>query len=198
VRLTSVLWSVLVGVGLTIAVLALVVVQHRRSDAASASLPPRAIPVAKSSGERPSVDRASKVSLGAFRLRGGKQIEVFSAETTDGRSCVLDESDDGATGGTCLDGDPFVGRRLVFSVSSEGRPDALTELRLSGAAAPTVHSLTVVRGDGSTVDVGLSPEHAFVFESTPEELRSGVVPASIRLYGARGRLLDTVTIPRIG
>lgn len=195
-RLTNVVRaSVVLGVGAALVVAALLALRHARVDATPAAAARDATPVSKGSGEKPAVDRATKVSLGAFRLHGGKRIEVFSAKTTDGRSCVLDESLDGSSGGTCLDGEPFEGRLVAFLVSSEGGPDAFTELRLSGAVAPTVHAVAVLRSDGSRANVGLTPKHAFVFESTLDELGADVLPTAIELYGANGRLLETVTVP---
>ena len=141
------------------------------------------------------IDRTTKVAVGSFKLRGGGRRDVFTARTADGKSCLVDEDAAGGSGATCSDGDLFAGRRAAFSVASEGRPGAFTELLVTGVVAPAVRSASLVLTDGSAIELGLTRERGFLRESTSDELRARIYPAAIRLFGASGGLLETVTFP---
>jgi hypothetical protein len=111
---------------------------------------------------------------------------------------VTDDDLTGGSGATCVDGDLFATRKVAFSVASEGGPDDVTELYVSGVVAPPVRAASVVLTDGSAVPLALTEERGFLRESTASELQAHVYPAALRLYGANGKLLQTISFPAQG
>jgi hypothetical protein len=139
----------------------------------------------------------SRRELGRFVLRGGRTLRLEAAETLAGKSCLL-EVDVSGTATSCLDGGLFALHRAAFGVSSEGGPDRFTALRLAGVAAPEIASITLVRTDGSSVELGLSRRQAFVYEAAEAELAAGVLPAALVLEARSGRVVEEIAIPAVG
>jgi len=144
------------------------------------------------------LDAETKKSLGAFRLSKGRKIELVTARTEDGQSCLIDEDESGTIGGTCLEDGLFGARKVAFSVSTQGGPERFAELYVAGVAAPSVRGIALVKTDGGVVPLGLNAESAFVFESLQADLEARVYPTALRLYGQNGRLVETVTFPPAG
>jgi hypothetical protein len=144
------------------------------------------------------LDADTRKSLGTFRLSTGRNIELVAARASDGQSCVIDEDERGAIGGTCLADGLFGARRAAFYVSSQGGPQRFDELYVAGVVAPSVHGMVLVKTDGNTVRLDLNPSRAFVFESPGADLEAGIYPTELRLYGPSGKLIETVAFPPAG
>ena len=54
--------------------------------------------------------------------------------------------------------------------------------------------MVAVDSDGIQHDVELSPDHAFVFALTPDELRLGVYVGLIRVFGVRGEEVASIPV----
>jgi hypothetical protein len=144
------------------------------------------------------LDPETRKSLGAFRLRKGRKIELATTRAENGLSCLIDEDETGASGGTCLENGLFGSHKVAFSVSSQGGPERFDELYVAGVAEPSVHAIALVKTDGGVVQLGLNAQRAFVFESTLSDLEARVYPTTLRLYGQNGKLVEAVTFPPAG
>jgi hypothetical protein len=145
-----------------------------------------------------SLETETKRTLGEFELGGGRRVRLMTVDTLDGKSCLLDDDSSSGTGATCLEHGLFARRRVAFLVSFEGGPDRFSELRVAGVAAPGVRTVSVVKTDGSSIEVKLTRERAFLFESPAADLAARIYPTALRLYGASERLMETVTFPPAG
>lgn len=193
-RSRSVLLAAAAGLALACAALALLAVRGSSGGGKSGGTASGTL-VAATPDRGGGIDPDTRTDLGTFRLPNGRTLDLFTGRTVDGRTCVVDEDATGASGGACVQGDLFDGRRIVFSVGSEGAPDQLSELHVSGIVAPSVRSAELVTTDGSGISLDLTPKRAFLWESPTEQLRAHVYPTAIRLYGANRRLLETVSFP---
>ena len=132
--------------------------------------------------------------VGAFGLRGGRKVRLHTADAAHGKSCLI-ESEASEASSMCLDRSLFGLHRAAFMIGSNGGPDRFSDLHLSGVAAPAVGGVTLVLTDGSSSELALTDDRAFLFESKASELARGVGPAALRLFGQNGRLLETIPIP---
>jgi hypothetical protein len=132
--------------------------------------------------------------LGVFDLGKGRRIRISAADTVDGSACLIEEDDDGA-GSSCLDGGFFALRKVEFLVSSQGGPEQFTALHVAGVAAPSIRAASLVKTDGTAVQLELNSERAFVYESPSSELEARIYPTALRLYGSNRKLTETVTFP---
>lgn len=133
--------------------------------------------------------------IGRFVLRGGRELRLRTYETADGMSCLEDREGTSGPGATCAEGGLLRGRRAVYSITFDGGPARFARLYLLGLAAPGIGSVAVQMTDGSVVRAALSPERAFVVESSAAELAQDVVPSALLLYGLSGRLVERIEIP---
>ena len=140
----------------------------------------------------------SKKSLGEVQLSDGRRVRLFSADTDDSKSCLIEDDPETGPGAGCLEGGLFHARKAAFSVNAQGGPDRFDELYLVGVAAPSVRSVAVVKTDGDSVALELNAERAFVFESPTADLEARVYPVGLRLFGPNGKLVETVTFPSAG
>ncbi|MGH3066053.1 MAG: hypothetical protein ACRDOF_07080 [Gaiellaceae bacterium] len=133
--------------------------------------------------------------LGEFRV-GGKKVRLETADSTDGDECLIDtEVEAQVSGSTCFGGGLFGSRRVAFSVNFDGGPGNFRSLYVVGVAAGSVDSVALTRTDGSTVQLSLSRNRGFVFESSASDLDGNVLPAALELIGPSGRLVEKVEIP---
>jgi hypothetical protein len=137
----------------------------------------------------------SQTSLGAFVLDGSRTVRLATAETTDGKECLLESSADDPGSSVCLDGGLFGVRKVAFAVDSQGGPDRFTELRVPGIVAPGIRAAEILKSDGSSSRLELTSRGAFVYESPHSELRESIYPSGFRLYGANGKLVEVVRFP---
>lgn len=154
-------------------------------------------PVAASPERALELKEGTRRRLGSFTLRSGRVVGVLTAETVDGRDCLL-TADDTGEGSSCLEGGLFALRNVEFLVASEGGPDRFRELRVAGIVAPGIRSLELVRTDGSMLEIRPGPGGAFLFESSASELERSIYPAGFRVFGPGGRLVETVRFPVTG
>jgi hypothetical protein len=148
--------------------------------------------------QRLKVKIGSKKTRGEFALRGGRRLRVHTADTTDRKSCLLDVQEPAEIAGAmCLENGLFGLRKAAFSVSSNGGPARFGELYLLGVAAPGIATVSVSKTDGSTVDVQLNRDHAFLFQSTPSDLEQDILPSGLRLFGSGGKLVEMIEIPSL-
>ena len=140
----------------------------------------------------------SRHDFGEFRLRTGRAVGLYSVDTTDGKSCLVDDDTRVGPSAGCLEGGLFRVRRAAFSVNSTGGPGRFEELYVIGVAAPGIRAVDLVRSDGSRVRLDLSSERAFLVESTAVELEARIHPAGLRLYAAGGQLVETISFPPLG
>jgi hypothetical protein len=152
---------------------------------------------ANDSGHKPRLKADTKRVLGSFELRKGRTSRVSTADTVDGLGCLIEE-DNGGEMSSCLEGGLFSARKAELVVSSQGGPDRFSELHVVGIAAPSIRGVWMVKTDGTTVQLPLNAQRAFVFESSAEDLDAKVYPTSLRLHGQSGRLVETVDFPPAG
>ena len=145
-----------------------------------------------------SLEAGTKRTLGEFELGAGRRVRLMTADTLDGKSCLFDDDSISGIGATCLEHGLFARRRVAFLVSFEGGPDRFSELRVVGVAASGVRSVSLVNTDGSSIELKLTRERAFLFESPAADLEARTYPTALRLYGASGKLVETVTFPPAG
>ena len=149
------------------------------------------------SGTGPKLKVETKRQLGVFDLSEGRKIRISIADTIDGMACLIEEDENGA-GSTCVDSGFFALRKVEFLVSSQGGPEQFTALHVAGVAAPSIRAASLVKTDGTTVQLTLNSERAFVYESPGSELEAGIYPTALRLYGGNRKLAETVTFPPAG
>lgn len=144
------------------------------------------------------IDEDTESEVGTFGLGPGRTLDVMTAKTIDGKSCLVHEDPVRGSGMMCLEGGLFSLNRAAFSISSDGGPERFSELMLTGIAAPEITRVVVAKTNGKGEEVALNGEGAFVFQSTPDELKQDIVPAGLRLYGGRsGRLVEWIRIPNL-
>jgi len=162
-----------------------------------AKITPATVPVSNvsASGSGLAMQPGSQTSLGAFRLSRGRSLHLASAETVDGKSCLLEATDGEGSGSVCADGALFAHRKVAFAIDSQGNPGALSELRVVGVVAPGIRAAEVLKSDGSDSNLELARDGAFAYESPAAELARGVYPSGFKLYGASGKLVQVVDFP---
>ena len=136
--------------------------------------------------------------LGEFRLAGERSLRLYSVETRNGRSCLVDVDSSVGQSAGCLEGGLFGARRAAFSVNTQGGPDRFDELYLVGVAAPDIEAVDLVQTNGSLVRLELNPQRAFLFLSRSADLEARIYPTALRLHGPGGRLAETITFPPAG
>lgn len=166
--------------------------------AKATSVAAREQPPAERFGSSIDVEPGSRLSLGEFRLSGGRSLRLYSVQTKKGKSCLVDEDSSVGQSAGCFERGLFAERKAVFSVSTKGGPERFDELYLIGIAAPGIRAVEVVRTDRSVTPVELDSKHAFLYWSRPADLQAGVHPTALRLYGAAGQLVETITFPPAG
>ncbi len=166
------------------------------STKATAQLPAW-VSVNPPSGTGPKLKVETKRQLGLFGLSKGRKLSISTADTVDGKACLIEEDEDGA-GSSCLDGGFFALRKVEFLVSSQGGPEQFTALHVAGVVAPSIRAASLVKTDGTAVQLRLNSERAFVYESPSSELEARIHPTALRLYGANRKLAETVTFPPAG
>lgn len=139
----------------------------------------------------------ARTDLGRFRLARGHQVSVSTAETLDGKGCLVEGDDQGETS-SCLEGGLFSSRKAELIVSSMGGPERFDELHLTGVVAPDIRSVRLVKTDGTDTDLQLNAHRAFVYQSSAGDLASKVYPSALRLFGPSGKLVETVDFPAAG
>ncbi len=178
-----------------VAVATAVAVRGHEHRALSGGTPIPISDVSESANEL-DLQAGSQRSLGAFRLSRGRSLDLATASTTDGKSCLLESSGVDPDGSVCSDGGLFVRRKVAFAIESQGRgPDAVSELHVAGVVAPEIRSAELLKSDGSSSQLLLRETGAFVYESPSSELARGVFPSGFRLYGASGKLVQSVQFP---
>lgn len=140
----------------------------------------------------------SRKALGGVRLADGRRIDLYTVETEDAKSCLVEDDPEAGAGGGCLEGGLFQERRVAFSVNTQGGPERFDELYVSGLVAPRIRSADLTLSDGSARPLELSKTGAFVYESTDVELASRILPVGIRLFGPNGTLVEAVSFPPAG
>lgn len=193
------LWR-LITLGCATVGLAAVAVLVMADGSGSPSSAPRSVAV--SSADRPQSGRPrlraeTKRLVGSFELRQGRTIRVSTADTVDGRECLVEEDSVGEAS-SCLDGGLFSSRRAALVVSSMGGPERFDELHVTGVVAPGIRVVWLVKTDGATVELPLNAQRAFTYESPPTDLESGVYPTALRLLGRGGKLVEVVGFPSAG
>ena len=133
--------------------------------------------------------------LGSFTLASGRRVQLYTAETDDAKSCLLEDDSGAGAGAGCLEDGLFGARRVAFSVNTDGGPARFAELYVVGVVAPSVRSAALVLTDGREVPLRLAANRTFLFESPEADLASGVHPTGFRLFGAAGKLVETVSFP---
>lgn len=144
------------------------------------------------------VKKGSKNAVGEFELRGGRKLRLHTVETTDGKSCLIDEDPAVGPGATCLEDGLFAFRKVALFVNSDGGPELFRELYVGGVAAPGIATVLLSMTDGSSVDLPLTRDGAFLFESTAVDLELSILPNGLRLYGSSGKLVQVVNFPPAG
>jgi hypothetical protein len=145
-----------------------------------------------------SLDTGTTRTLGEFELGGGRRVRLMTADTLDGKSCLFDDDSISGIGATCLERGLFTRRRVAFLVSFEGGPERFSELHVAGVAAPSIRGVSLLKTDGTVVELRLNAGRAFLFESPAADLEARTYPTALRLYGASGKLVETVTFPPAG
>lgn len=185
--------TLIVGLGLAVSY------ESRESPSTKAAPRPAAARVSgsRSAAASPELAIETKRQLGVFDLGKGRRIRISTADTVDGMACLIEEADDG-TGSSCFDHGFFALRKTEFLVTSQGGPEQFTALRVVGVAAPSIRAVTLVKTDGTAVQLQLNSERAFVYESSSSDLEARIYPTGLRLYGGSRKLAETVTFPPAG
>ena len=163
----------------------------------AASRPLDAESPADQAERRLNVKEGTRKAVGQFTLRGGKTLRLDTADTTDGKSCLIDDVSDVSAGSACLENGLFALRKAAFVVNSNGGPDRFNELQLVGVAAPGIGAVSVSKTDGTSVELRLTRDGAFLFESTPAELEQDILPSALQLLGRNGKLVERIAIPSL-
>jgi hypothetical protein len=196
------MWSIAVAVSAAVLATAIALRLTQRPDgtashAATSSL----VSATEKSDVRPHYKAETRKQLGRFRVGRGtsasRLVGLSSATTEEGLECLIEDDLDGEAS-SCLDGGFFALRKAEVIVSTAGGPDQFDELYVAGIVAPGVRAARVVQTDGSEVATELSPERAFIYESTAADLEAKVYPTAVRLFGPSGKLVGTVTFPPAG
>jgi len=140
----------------------------------------------------------SKKPLGEVQLADGRRVRLFSADTDDSKSCLIEDDPEAGLGAGCLEGGLFRARKAAFSVNAQGGPERFEELYVVGVAAPSIRGVALVKADGSTVALELNAANSFLFESSKPDLEARLYPVGLRLFGSNGKLVETVTFPPAG
>jgi hypothetical protein len=149
-------------------------------------------------GASADLEPGSQRSLGDFRLPGGRSLRLSSAETKKGESCLVEEDSSIGRSVGCNAGGLFGARRAAFSVNTDGGPDRFDELYVVGVVAPEIRAVDVVTTDARVTPAELGSRQTFLFVSRRADLDAGVHPRALRLYGAGGRLVETIAFPPAG
>jgi hypothetical protein len=152
---------------------------------------------AGASGQSHQLKAETKRQRGIFGLGSGRDVRISTAETVDGKACLIEEDGIGEAG-SCMEGGLFALRKVEFLVSSQGGPERFTELHVAGVAASAVRGVSVLKTDGESVRLAVNEDRAFVYESSPSDLAARVYPIALRLYGSNGKLVDEVSFPPAG
>jgi hypothetical protein len=140
----------------------------------------------------------TKKKLGEFELADGRRLGLYSADTTDSKSCLIDDDAKGGPSAGCLDDGLFHARKVAFSVNSQGGPQRFDELYVVGVVDPSVRGASLVKTNGSAVSLDLNAERAFLFESPDADLGAAIYPTELRLFGQSGKLVERVSFPPAG
>lgn len=140
----------------------------------------------------------TKKTLGGFVLSSGRRIQLYTADTNDEKSCLIEDDPEAGAGAGCLEGGLFGARKVSFSVNTDGGPDRFVELYVVGVVAPSIRSAMLVLSDGREVSLRLTKDRTFLFESSASDLSSGIHPVGLKLFGASGTLAEEVSFPPAG
>jgi hypothetical protein len=140
----------------------------------------------------------SKKALGGFTLASGRRVQLYTADTEDAKSCLVEDDPEAGAGAGCLEGGLFRERQVAFSVDTQGGPDRFDELYVTGVVASNIRSAELTKSDGTAVRIDLAESRAFVYESPSADLESRVYPDGFRLFGPNGKLVETVSFPAAG
>lgn len=155
----------------------------------------------QSVAEAPSADRlrarpGTREELGELRLTRGRSLRLHTVKTVGGYSCLVDlELPSGARGSTCVEGELFDRRKVLFSVNFEGGPERFSSMVVLGVAAPEIASVSLTRSDGSVSQAPVGRRGEFALEVREDELERGVLPTALAAYGPSGRLVERLDIP---
>lgn len=144
------------------------------------------------------IKRGSKSALGEFVLSSGRRVALYTADTEDAKGCLIESDAAAGAGAGCLEGGLFAARKVAFSVNTDGGPEQFDELYVIGIVAPNVRSAALRLTDGREVPLRLTSERTFLFESPKSDLIEGVYPHVFRLFGANGKLVESVSFPPAG
>lgn len=155
----------------------------------------KAVSVTPDAARTSRVEPRTRTPLGDLPVRGGK-LRLERAEMSDGSECLLHaELGSGVSGSQCFQRGLFGSSRVAFSVNADGGPGTFSSMYVVGIAHPATGGVEIVRTDGSVVGAELTKERTFVVESSAAELERSILPSSLRVYGGKGRLVETVEIP---
>jgi len=147
------------------------------------------------------VDPATIEPVGSFALQGGGRHELYSARTSNGGTCLVEERPIASTpdgrpmalwGGGCSPGALGPGE-LKVSVSAAGNVDdaGTSGLSVVGVAGDAVREVRLDLGDGREVAIPMNARHGFQY--TLSSSHPGRSP-SIRAFDARGVETDSESI----
>ena len=169
--------------------------QPGTEHSASVQAEPAALSKTEESGQGLELKPGSERRLGVFKLGHGRDLSLSTADTTDGKSCLIESGEADADSSVCLEDGLFTLRKVAFSVDSQGGPQRFSELHVPGVVASGIRSAEILKTDGSSASLDLSSEGAFVYESPESDLEQAIYPNGFRLYGPSGRLAETVHFP---
>lgn len=145
----------------------------------------------------PEFDEADVRLVATGQLRDGSTGTLYMSRTPQRRTCLVFLNAFGGGGGGCnTTDDPFVRRDVFWTAVFVGGPEIvdMSSYVIVGTATARVQRLEVADTAGTEYAVPLSDDRAFLFEEPVAALRSGARPATLRAYGAGGRLLDTLAL----
>jgi hypothetical protein len=144
------------------------------------------------------VDPATIELVGSFSLPGGGTHEVYSAKTSDGGVCLIEErpigtapnrKPNGISGGSCSSG-PLPPDGLKISVSAAGNVDTSNApmMAIVGLVGSAVKDVKLKRSDGASFSLGLNGAHGFGY-AVPAA--SGATPVAIEAFDQSGAKIRT-------
>jgi hypothetical protein len=170
-----------------------------RDGSGSASSPEASFVSATKAADmtRPRFKPETRNDLGRFDLSMGGRVSVSTAQSVDGKECLIEDDDQGESS-SCFDDGLFSTRKAELVVSSMGGPEQFDEVHVTGVVAAGIRSARLVKTDGTGDELDLNARRAFLYQSSASDLEARIYPTAVRLYGPNGKLVETVDFPAAG
>lgn len=126
---------------------------------------------------------------------GSAAVDLLTAPTANGGSCLISESSAGPSG-SCLDTPSlFTQKPVAYLVLSDGGPDQadINYIRIVGVVEPSVNSVEVELSSGTKQQVAIASTGAFEYDTPLADIRAGITPSTL-IVSRGGDVLGTYPV----